>query len=283
MASKKPHTEIQNYLCYGVDERNRRVYFGTSLDYWYDESTGGFSQCSVEFAIRAIERMAIDHPKTPIEIHMNSYGGDAYAMLALYDTMQSISCQIKFFGKGAIMSAATWILCGADERNLYPNTRVMVHNGWTGGVDGKVTDAELAMEEEKFLQKRLEEIYAENSRMPVEFWHEVCKRDLYLSAEEAIQLGLADRIVHPKKRGNYRKVRQHHLSQKVDKRRINKLANKLMERIQATPNKLEITLNTPKVEPVDDRLTIEAMPKEKEDAVHLKGEEGGVGKSDNND
>lgn len=264
-------TELEAYLVYGVDEKNRRVYFGTDLVTSDPDDVGGFSQCSIEFAIRAIERMASDHPKTPIEIHMNSYGGDAYAMLALYDLMQTISCQIKFYGKGAIMSAATWIMCGADERHLYPNTRIMVHNGWTGAVEGKVTDAELAMEEEKYLQKRLEEIYAENSRMPFEFWHEVCKRDLYLSAEETIQLGLADRIIHPKKRGNYRKIRQHHLTQKIDKRKMNKLVVKLMERIQATPGKLEITINEHKPEPIDERLTIEPMPEESRNAVHQNG------------
>jgi ATP-dependent Clp protease protease subunit len=247
------------------------VYFGSSLAYTEDEwNATAFNLTSCELAIRAIERMILDHPKTPIEIHMNSYGGDAYAMLALYDTIQNSTCQIKFYGKGAIMSAATWIMCGSDERHLFPNARVMVHNGWTdASVSSKVTDAEIAMEEEKFLQKRLEEIYAEDSRMPFEFWHEVCKRDLFMSAEEAIQLGLADRIVHPKKRGNYRKVRQHHLNQKVDKRKMTKLTKKLLERIQSSPVKLEINLNKPKIEPVDDRLTIEplpdgGMPKEKE-------------------
>jgi len=282
MANKRPATEIQNYLCYGVDERHRRVYFGVALDFHDDPGdTGGFSQCSIEFAIRGMERMIAEHPRTPIEIHMNSYGGDPYAMLALYDVMQASTCQIKFFGKGAIMSAATWIMCGADERNLYPNTTVMVHNGWSG-YEGKVTDMEIHIEEEQRLQDKLEEIYAENSRMPESFWQEVCRRDLYLTAEESIFLGLADKIIHPKKRGNYRKARQHHLSQKVDKRKLNKLTEKLMKRIK-TGKKLEITINAPKIEPVDDRLVIEEMPKEQDNAVHIEGKEGGAGKPDGND
>lgn len=267
-------TELETYLVYGVDEKNRRVYFGSGLAYVEDEwNAGAFTQTSCEFAIRAIERMALDHPKTPIEIHMNSYGGDAYAMLGLYDTIQNATCQIKFYGKGAIMSAATWIMCGSDERHLFPNTRVMVHNGWTDSIiTSKVTDAEISMEEEKFLQNKLEEIYASDSRMPYEFWHEVCKRDLFMSAEEAIQLGLADRIVHPRKRGNYRKVRQHHLSQKVDKRKMSRLTQKLLKRIQALPGKMEITLNTPKIEPVDDRLTIEPIENIQQKDVNEKSD-----------
>ena len=254
-------TELESYLVYGVDEQSRKVYFGSDLIRTEDrDDIGGFSQCSIEYAIRAIERMAIDHPKTPIEIHMNSYGGDAYAMLALYDVIQSCSCQIKFYGKGAIMSAATWIMAGCDERHLYPNTRVMVHDGWEAN-EGKFTDIKITHEETVRLQDQLEEIYAENSRMPKKFWTEVCKRDLYLSAEEAIFLGLADRIVQPKKRGNYRKVRQHHLSQKINTRKMNKLGKDCLERIHVTGT-MNIVMNEPKIEPVDDRLVIEELNNE---------------------
>lgn len=258
--SMRSKTDLENFLVYGVDERNRKIYFGTALTFADDAGdTGAFTQSSCEYAIRALERMALDHPKIPIEIHMNSYGGDPYSMLALYDIIQSSTCQIKFYGKGAIMSAATWIMCGSDERHLYPNTRIMIHNGWIAPLDSKVTDAEISIEEEKYLQKRLGEIYAENSRMPYKFWHEVCKRDLYLSSEEAISLGLADRIVYPQKRGNYRKIRQHHLSQSIDSKKLSKLVHKLMERIQSSTKIMEIKLNEYKPEPIDNKLIIEPI------------------------
>lgn len=258
----RARTELTDYLIYGVDEKYRRVYFGSlgnETEEGIDEP-GEITQGSIEYCVRAIERMATDGPRTPIEIHMNSYGGDPYALLALYDVIQSCTCQIKFFGKGAIMSAATWIMCGCDERYLYPNTRIMVHKGWEEH-SGSMTDIEISVDESRRLQEKLEEIYAENSRMPKQFWNEVCKRDLNLSAEETILLGLADKIVQAKKRGNYRKMRQHHLSQKIDKRKMNKLITKLMERIQAA-HKIEITINEPKQEPVDETLVIEPMPVE---------------------
>lgn len=271
-------TELENYLVYGVDEANRRVYFGSDLVTTEPDGIGDFNQCSCEYAIRAVERMALTKPKTPISIIMNSYGGDAYAMLGLYDIIHDTTCQIKFFGRGVVMSAATWIMCGADERNLYPNTRILIHNGSPGHIPDRVTDAEIAMQEETFLQKKLEEIYAENSRMPEEFWHEVCKRDLFLSAEETIFLGLADKIIKPKKRGNLRKARQHHLSQKIDKRKMKSLVSKLMKRIQSQPVG-DIVINTPKKEPIDDRLIIEEIPKEENNALHIEGKERRSGES----
>lgn len=253
-------TELEAFLVYGIDEKNRRIYFGTDLVTSDPDNIGGFTQCSCEYAIRALERMAIDHPKTPIEIHMNSYGGDPYAMLALYDVMQAATCQIKFFGKGAIMSAATWIMCGADERHLYPNTTVMVHDGWDGYY-GKFTDYVISQDEGKRLMDVLYNIYTANSRMPKDFWERVCKRDLYLTAEEAITLGLADKIVHPKKRGNLRKSREHHLSQEINKRRMGSLVKKLYKRVQIDA-KVEVTMPEYKPEPVDENLTIESMPEE---------------------
>ena len=259
----KAKTDLENYLVYGVDEKNRKIYFGRDLLHSEDEASD-FTHVSTEYCIRAIERMATDHPKTPIELHMNSYGGDCYALLALYDVIHSISCQIKFYGKGAIMSAATFIMCGADERILYPNTTVMVHEAWVYGIEDRLTNRKIDTEEATRLMDKLYQIYADNSRMPKEFWEKICKRDAYLTAEEAVLLGLADKITQPKKRGNLRKSRQHHLNQTIDKRKMTRLVNKLVKRTYGD-GKMEITINTPKPEPIDEKLTIEPMPIETEE------------------
>jgi len=252
-------TDLENYLVYGVDEKYRRVYFGVALSTADDTNdVGGVSQCSIEYAIRAIERMASEYPKAPIEIHMNSYGGDPYSMLALYDVIQTASCQIKFFGKGAIMSAATWILCGCDERYLYPNTTVMVHAGWEEQA-ATFWDFKINSEESRRLQNLLEDIYTNNSRMPKDFWTEVCKRDLFLSAEEALALGLADKIIPPKKRGNFRKIREANLTEVIEEKKLNKLVKKLFDRIHVK-SKIELKLNEHIPEPIDDTLTIETNP-----------------------
>jgi ATP-dependent Clp protease protease subunit len=254
-------TELSDYLVYGIDTKNRRIYFGTNVDILEDDkSHSDFNMASVELAVRAIHRMASDAPGKPIEIHMSSYGGDPYAMLRLYDEIHACPCQIKFFGSGAIMSAATWIMAGCDERYLHPNTTIMVHDG-TDGFEGKHTDAQIQAAEMRRLQDLLYVIYTENSRMPKEFWQDVCQRDLYLTADEAVSLGLADKIVEPKKRGNLRKARQAALKKEPDNKEMRKLLNDLYVRI----NKVKvpkIELNEIKKEPADPHLVIDNTPVE---------------------
>lgn len=248
--------ETENVISSGVDEVNRRVFFGRYLPNVDSDEGNDFNQVSIEYAIRAIHKMVASSPKKPIEIYMSSYGGDPYSMLYLHDLILSSPCQFKFYGGGAIMSAATWIMVACDERYLHKNTTVLVHKGSTE-LGGNVTDVEIHVDEEKRLQDLLEEIYAHNSRMPKAFWSEVCKRDLYLTAEEAITFGLADKIIEPKKRGEFRKMRSAGLNEKIHHNTLKKTVSKVYERLQVPFKLKDITINIPVQEPVDETLTIE--------------------------
>lgn len=257
MAGEK--TELSDILSYGVDFKTRRIYFGRSLD-TAEEDPGDFTGTSVELAIRALHKMALDAPNRPIEIHMSSYGGDAYALLRLHDEILSCPCQVKFFGGGAIMSAATWILACCDERYLHPNATIMVHDG-SVFFDGKHTDVQIGAAEDKRLQEVLYDIYSSNTRMPKEFWREVCQRDLYINAEEAVMLGLADKIIEPKKRGNLRKVRQAAQKKTPSEHEMNRLISKLYSRISKV-NAPKITLNPVIKDPIDPSLVVDDKPVE---------------------
>lgn len=248
-------TELTDLLAYGVDIKNRRIYFGVNLDQSDEATFSDFTPGSVEVAVRAMHRMAIEGPGKPIEIHMNSYGGDPYAMLRLHDEILASPCQIKFFGGGAIMSAATWILAVCDERYLHPNATVMVHDGW-GGTDGKHTDTLIWAKEETRLQDLLYDIYTANSHMPKEFWADVCQRDLYLTASEAVSLGLADKILEPKKRGNLRKMRQAAMKKVPSNQEMRDLLKSMYTRI----NKVKvpkIELNPVTKEAADPNLVVD--------------------------
>ena len=256
-------SELTDSLIYGIDLKGRRIYFGVSLD-WTEESPGDFTPASIELAIRSMHKMIQDAPGKPIEIHMNSYGGDPYAMLRLYDEILSCPCQVKFYGGGAIMSAATWIMVACDERYLYPHATVMVHDG-SEGYEGKHTDVQITAAEMKRLQDVLYDIYTANTRMPKEFWQDVCQRDLYLSASEAVSLGMADKLIEPKKRGNLRKMRQLALKKNPDNVDMKKLLNDIYARI----NKVKvpkIELNPVVKEAADPNVIIDDKPVEIEKA-----------------
>jgi len=250
-------TETENIISSGVDETNRRIFFGRYMPNAGDDHTvTDFNTTSVEYAVRGILTLQSLNPKKPIEIHMNSYGGTAHSMLYLHDLILASPCQFKFFGGGVIMSSATWIMAVCDERYLYKNTTIMVHKG-NLSLDGTMTDAEIYLDEEKKLQYKLEEIYAHNSHMPKRFWSEVCKRDLYLTADEAVFLGLADKVIESKKRGNLRKMRQAHMLKVPSPTVLKKVMSKLYNRIQFPVNIKDITINNPIIEKIDPTLMVE--------------------------
>jgi len=102
----------------------------------------------------------------------------------------------------------------------------------------------------------LTDIYAVNSRMPKEFWADIIQRDVYLSADEAVSLGLADKIIEPKKRGNLRKVRQAALRKQQDSKEIKRLITDIYKRTKR--NRVpKIELNDIKKEASDPELIID--------------------------
>ena len=235
-------TDFDKILSDNIDFKNRRIYFGSISDSFENDICWG----TVEIVIRAIHKMS-DTPSKAIELHISSHGGDALQMLRLYDVIQSCPCQVIFIGGGEISSAATWIMAGCDERWLYPNTRICIHDSPSIGTDEaptKITDRRISDEEDERLQQLLNHLYARNSRMPVEFWDAIVRRDLWISAEEAIQLGLADKIIKPVKRGNLRRARIANLNKQVDKNEMKKLIKDLSNRVYKEKS-LKIELSAP--------------------------------------
>lgn len=227
----------------GVDIKNRRIYFG-SIGVGEDEDTDGgdFRYGSVQMAIRAIDKM-LDVNNKPITLTMSSYGGDPYHMLALLDKMLESPCRFKFYGYGRVSSAATWIMAVADERYLAKNTTVVVHDG-SDYFSGNQTDMEIYVEDATRLQQRLNRIYTENSYMPLSFWESFTKRDLFLTAEETIVLGLADAIIPYRGRKQLRKgPREQTFKKKPCAKDMQVFLNDLAKRIKLNlPAKIEVHL-----------------------------------------
>lgn len=248
MATDK--TNLEKSLTYCVDTNARRIFWG-SVD--AGEEANDFAWDSVETVIRAIHFLEKQNKK-PIELHMSSTGGDTMEMLRLHDVIQACPCQIKFIGGGTIMSAATWIMACCDERFLYPNTTIMLHK-WSGSIDGNDLEHRIELQMGTELTDKLNKIFEDNSRMPAEFWNEITHRDLYISAEEAIMLGLADKIIQPKKRGNLRRARISIMNKPVDVPEMKKLVRQLGKRVHFNKN-LKIDIEIPKEE-CDSEIVVE--------------------------
>jgi ATP-dependent protease ClpP protease subunit len=237
-------TQANQFVSSGIDWQNRKIYWGL-LDQTDPEET--FCWATVERMIRAMHKMYELNSK-PIELHFSSPGGDIYQMIRLMDEIEAAPCQIKFIGSGLIMSAAVWVMCVCDHRVLMKNTVVMAHDG-EDGFSGSHSDAQIQALHNKKLQDKLYDVFANNSRMPKQFWQELCNRDLYLTASECIDLGICDEIIQPRKRGNVRKLRQHSLNSHPEISEIQKLTKELYSRIgRRKPTKMEISVKQDEVE-----------------------------------
>ena len=140
--------------------------------------------------------LAHEDPKKDIKLYINSPGGSVYDGLAIIDTMNFIQPDVQTIGIGLQASMGAMLLsCGAKgKRYILPNSRVMIHQP-SSGTEGKITDQEIALKEGIFLKKRLAEIFAKNTGKDIKTVEKDMDRDIWMSAEEALQYGIVDEIV----------------------------------------------------------------------------------------
>ena len=138
-----------------------------------------------------------EDPDKDIFIYINSPGGDVYAGLAIYDTMQFVKPDVSTISIGMAMSMGALLLAGGAEgkRMALPNAKVMIHQVWTGGFGGQATDIEIRARETLSLKRRIEEIIAKHSKQELEKVTKDMERDFFLSAEDAKDYGIIDRVI----------------------------------------------------------------------------------------
>ena len=138
--------------------------------------------------------------KKPVSMYINSPGGSVTAGLAIYDTMQFISCPVHTYciGQAASMGAVLLTAGEKGHRFALPNARIMIHQPW-GGAEGKASDIEITCQEILRLKQKLNEILAAHSGQPMELVVRDTDRDHFMGAEEARAWGLIDQVLVPKK------------------------------------------------------------------------------------
>jgi len=137
-----------------------------------------------------------DDPKKDIDLYINSPGGSITAGLAVYDTMQVLSCDVKTYciGQAASMGAVLLAAGAPKKRFALPNARIMIHQPW-GGTQGTAADINIQAQEILRLRTNLNKILADHTGQNVKKISEDTERDFFMSAAEAQKYGLVDGVV----------------------------------------------------------------------------------------
>ncbi len=137
-----------------------------------------------------------DDPKADIHLYINSPGGSITAGMAIYDTMQFVSCDVATYciGQAASMGAALLTAGAKGKRHALPNARIMIHQP-LAGMQGTAREVEIHVEELRRIKKRMNELMIEHTGHSLEKIEEDTDRDRFMSADEACEYGLIDKVI----------------------------------------------------------------------------------------
>jgi ATP-dependent Clp protease protease subunit len=158
---------------------------------------GPVNEVSANLIVAQLLFLESENPEKDIFLYINSPGGSVSAGLAIYDTMQFIKPDVSTLcmGQAASMGALLLTAGAKGKRYCLPNSRVMIHQPM-GGFQGQASDIEIHAKEILFLKARLNEIMAHHTGQPVENLARDTDRDNFLSATEAVNYGLVDRVIN---------------------------------------------------------------------------------------
>lgn len=137
-----------------------------------------------------------ENPKKDIFLYINSPGGSVTAGMAMYDTMQYISCDVNTLCIGQACSMGSLLLAAGakGKRFALPNSQIMIHQP-SGGFQGQATDMEIRTRLILNMKKRLNKIYSEKTGQKLSVIEKAMERDNFMTPEEAKKFGLVDHIV----------------------------------------------------------------------------------------
>jgi ATP-dependent Clp protease protease subunit len=143
--------------------------------------------------------LQMEDPKKDISLYINSPGGSVTDGMAIYDTMNFLQCDIVTYCVGQAASMATLLLAAGTKGKRYalPNSRVMMHQP-TGGATGQTSDISIAAREILRWRARMNELIASHTNKTVEEVAADSDRDFYLTAQDALEYGVVDKVIESK-------------------------------------------------------------------------------------
>lgn len=137
-----------------------------------------------------------EDPTKDINLYINSPGGSVVAGMAIYDTMQYVKCDVSTICMGMAASMGAFLLAGGTKGKRYalPNAEIMIHQP-SGGAQGQATEIKIVAEQILKTKEKLNKILAENTKQPIEVIERDTERDNYMSAKEALDYGIIDKVI----------------------------------------------------------------------------------------
>ena len=168
---------------------DRIVFIGTPID-----------DMVANVVIAQLLFLQMTDPKKDVHLYINSPGGSVTAGLAIYDTMQFMTCDVNTYCIGQAASMGAVLLCGGakGKRFALPNSNIMIHQV-LGGAEGQASDVEIRVRYMLRLKQRLNEIIAKHTGQPYDIVEKACDRDNFMSPDEAKKFGLVDEVVVSRK------------------------------------------------------------------------------------
>jgi ATP-dependent Clp protease protease subunit len=138
-----------------------------------------------------------EDPDSPIQMYISSPGGSIYAGMGIYDTMQMIPNQVSTVAVGFTASYGTVLLTAGSKGHRYvlPNATIHMHQPWSSGGGGQATDIEIQAKEIIRQKDRINQILAKSTGKSMDEIEKDTDRDLYLTAEQAVEYGLVDEVL----------------------------------------------------------------------------------------
>ncbi|MDK1030922.1 MAG: ATP-dependent Clp endopeptidase proteolytic subunit ClpP [Planctomycetia bacterium] len=158
--------------------------------------TGDITDESSNLVIAQLLFLQNEDASADISMYINSPGGTVTAGMAIYDTMQFVHCDIATYciGQASSMGAILLTAGAKGKRFVLPNSRVLIHQP-LGGVRGSATDISIQAEEIIRIRKRLNEILAKHTGNPLEQIEKDTDRDRFMTAKDAVDYGIADKVL----------------------------------------------------------------------------------------
>tara|TARA_R110000787_G_scaffold20065_2_gene59517 strand:+ start:23400 stop:23984 length:585 start_codon:yes stop_codon:yes gene_type:complete len=163
--------------------------------------TGGIDDGMAALITSQLLFLESENPKKDVAMYINSPGGYVTSGLAIYDTMQYIRCPISTVCFGQAASMGSLLLAAGEHgmRTCLPNARVMLHQP-SGGYSGVATDIERHAQDIIDLKQRLNNIYVKHTGQEYDVIERKLDRDTFLTAEEAVEFGIVDKVFEPRDR-----------------------------------------------------------------------------------